>query len=192
MSELLRMLDAHPALWPVFIFCARVMDVSIGTLRTILVVRGSRFLAPSLGFVEVTIWVCAISGVLTHLDRWYNIVAYASGFATGNALGIVLEQKVAIGMQAIRLISCAKYAAVAAGLRLAGYGVTEIPARGLHGDVTVAFVVVPRRETQTVIRTAARIDPEVSCTVEDVRSTNLQTYRRALPPTGWRGILKRK
>jgi len=192
MSAFIQWLDFHPLFWPVFIFCARIVDVSIGTLRTICMVRGATWLAPALGFFEVLIWITAISGVLTHLDRWYNIVAYAAGFATGNAVGMLLEQALAFGLQAIRLISRYRSAAVAEGLRLAGYGVTEVAARGRSGEISLCFVVVPRRETRTVLDVACGIDPDVVCTIEDVRASNAHTYRGVVPPTGWRAILKRK
>lgn len=191
MAELLSWLAAHPLFWPVFIFCARVTDVSIGTMRTIFVVRGYRFIAAVFGFFEVTIWIVAVSGVIGNLHRWQNIVAYGLGFATGNAVGMWLEQKVALGMQAIRFISQSHSAAVAQALRFAGFGVTVLKGHGRDGDVCVSFVVVPRRETPVVIRVAQGIDPEVFTTVEDVRSTSFHNYRGAVPATGWRGLMKK-
>ncbi len=192
MHDLIQWLNIHPLFWPLFIFSARVVDVSLGTLRTICVIRGMRLVASVLGFFEVSIWVTAISGVLGNLTHWYNVMAYAGGFATGNAVGILIEQRLALGMQAVRIISSSRSAAVAAGLRLAGYGVTEIKGHGMNGEVSVCFVVVPRKETTTVVRVAAGIDPAMYSTVEDVRATNLHTYRSPLPATGWRAILKRK
>ena len=184
-------LDQNPIYWPIFIFCARVVDVSIGTLRTICVVRGMRITASTLGFFEVTVWVTAISGVLRHLDHWYNVAAYASGFATGNAMGIFIEQKLAIGMQMVRLISRSQSAAVAAGLRLAGYSVTEVKGQGLHGQVSISFVVAPRRQSPQVMQVAQCIDPEVVATIEDVRSAHLH-QREETPYDRWLGILKKK
>jgi uncharacterized protein YebE (UPF0316 family) len=192
MTTLFHWLDVYPLFWPLFIFCARIMDVSIGTLRTIYIIRGSRYLGPFLGFFEVTIWLTAVSGVFTHLDRWYNIAAYAAGFATGNAVGVLIEHRLAIGMQALRLISCTQSAAVAAGLRLAGFAVTEIKGHGLSGDVSISFVVVQRKDAQKAMAVAHSIDPEVFCTVEDIRSTNLYAYHGAVPATGWRAVFKRK
>jgi uncharacterized protein YebE (UPF0316 family) len=190
--DLVHWLDAHPLMLPLFIFCARITDVSIGTLRTICIVRGFKYLAPVLGFFEVAIWITAVSGVFNHLNNWCNIAAYAGGFATGNAVGMWIEQKLAIGMQAIRLISCSRSAAVAAGLRLAGYGVTEIKGHGLNGEVSICFAVVPRKESDQVVRVAEGIDPGVFCTVEDVCSANATVYREPHPRAGWRGLLKRK
>lgn len=192
MTSLIAWLDSHPLWWPFFIFCARVVDVSIGTLRTICVVRGMRLTAAVLGFFEVSIWVTAISGVLTHLGLWYNVVAYASGFATGNIIGIFIEQKLAIGMQMIRFISRSQSAAVAAGLRLAGYAVTEVKGQGLHGQVSISFVVAPRKEAPTVIRVAHQIDPEVVSTVEDIRSAHLHTYGIIGRTTALRAVTKKK
>ena len=192
MLPLIEWLNAHPLAWPAFIFAARIADVSIGTLRTICVVRGMRFTAPVLGFFEVAIWITAVSGVLSHLDRWYNIVAYAGGFAAGNAVGMWIEEQLAIGMQAVRLISCTRSAAVAAGLRLAGYAATELKGRGLNGDVSICFVVVPRKETAQVIRVAESIDSEVFSTVEDVKSSEVRIYRDGPRSSGWLGLLNRK
>ncbi len=192
MAGLMEWLNAHPLMLPVFIFFARITDVSIGTLRTICIVRGYRYLAPVLGFFEVAIWIIAVSGVFSHLDHWYNIVAYAGGFATGNAVGMYIEQRLAIGMQAIRLISTGHSAAVAVGLRLAGYGVTEMKGRGLDGEVSICFVVVPRRETPLVLRVAESIDPDVFSTVEDVCSAVGRVYRDQAHTGGWLNLLKRK
>ncbi|MBN1489469.1 MAG: hypothetical protein JXA69_06075 [Phycisphaerae bacterium] len=192
MTHLMHWLDTYPLLWPMFIFLARLTDVSIGTLRTMCVVRGMRWLAPILGFFEITIWITAVSGVLTHLDHWYNILAYAGGFAAGNSLGILLEQKIAIGMQAIRLISKGRSAAVAEGLRLAGFVVTEITGHGNAGDVSLSIVVVPRRYTPVVLKVAHGVDPDVLSSIEDLRSATLHYYPSVVPPTGWRAILKKK
>lgn len=194
MDALIFWLDQHPLLWPLFIFFARVVDVSIGTFRTICVVRGMRVVAPVLGFFEVSIWVIAISGVLAHLGHWYNIVAYAGGFAAGNALGICIEQKLAIGMQMIRLISCTQSAAVAAGLRLAGFPVTEVKGHGMQGQVSISFVVTARKDTPTVLQIAQGIDPNSVCTIEDIRSAHLHhhyvPYSQAVG--GWRATFKMK
>jgi uncharacterized protein YebE (UPF0316 family) len=191
MAEVLNWLASHPYFWPVFIFCARVTDVSIGTMRTIFVVRGYRLLAACLGFFEVTIWVIAVSGVIGNLHRWQNIVAYGLGFATGNAVGMWIEQTLAIGMQAIRFISHSRSAAVAEALRFAGFGVTVVPGHGRAGDVSVSYVVATRREAPLVIRVAEQIDPEVFTTVQDIRSTSFRDYR-GMPVTGWRAIMKKK
>jgi uncharacterized protein YebE (UPF0316 family) len=163
---------ARHAEWlPVMIFFARVTDVSIGTVRTICVMRGQRTVAFFLGFFEVLIWVIAVSAILSHLSHWINLVAYAGGFATGNAVGMWIESKLALGTQTVSFVSQGEYHAVAERLRYADLSVTTMTGRGYKGPVSICMAVVPRRMAQDVIRMAKEIDPTVFVTVEDVRAT---------------------
>ena len=82
---------------PILIFIARVCDVSIGTMRIIFISRGAKILAPLLGFFEILIWLVAIGKVMQNLDNIACYVAYAGGFATGNFVGIRIEEKLAMG-----------------------------------------------------------------------------------------------
>ncbi len=186
-------LDAHAVFWPLFIFLARVTDVSIGTMRTIFVVRGHRMFAAMLGFVEVIIWIVAVSGVLRDDLTVVKVLAYGGGFATGNLVGVWVEQKLAIGLQRVILISRGRHHSVAFGLRLADFAVTEVPARGGMGEVAMCFVIVARRRAPDVVRIAKAIDPDVFLIVEDVRSSSLRRRSDvAHEATGWRAIAKKK
>src|SRR5512138_3573680 len=89
---------------PLLIFFARIMDVSIGTLRLIFVSKGYKFYAPLLGFFEVIVWLLAIGQIMQHLDNFLCYVAYGLGFATGNYLGIILEEKMSLGTVLIRVV----------------------------------------------------------------------------------------
>jgi len=109
---------------PLLIFFARICDVSIGTVRIIFVSKGYRYLAPLLGFFEVFIWLMAITRILENLDRWYYYLAYCGGFATGNFIGIILEERIAIGYAAVRVISRIPADELIKQLKDAGYGVT--------------------------------------------------------------------
>ena len=80
-------------LMPLLIFLARICDVSIGTLRIIFVSKGKKNIAPILGFFEVLIWITAISKIMQNLDNYINYIAYAAGFATGNLIGMIIEEK---------------------------------------------------------------------------------------------------
>lgn len=166
LTDLLR---DHAEWLPVFIFLARVSDVSIGTVRTIVVMRGHRWVAFLLGFFEVLIWVTVVSAVFAHLQNWLNLVAYAGGFATGNAVGMWLEGKLAMGMQTLSFVSQGGHNAVAERLRYGDLAVTTITGRGFKGPVAICMAVVPRRSAESVIRMAREIDPDVFVTVEDVR-----------------------
>jgi len=162
--------DPGPYL-PLLIFVARIADVSVGTTRLICVMRGQRLLAVVLGFVEIIIWVFAVSSVLSQLGRWANLLAYAGGFAAGNAIGMWLEGRLALGIQAINLFSQGSAAAVAERLRFGDFCVTTLAGQGRHGPVSICHVIVPRKLASSVIRMAREVDPDVVVTVEDVRET---------------------
>lgn len=174
---------------PVFIFCARVADVSLGTLRLICVTRGHRAFAVGLGFVEVTIWVCAVASVLSHLNQWVNVLAYAGGYATGLGLGMWLESKLALGVQLVTLVSRGRAVALAGQLRRAGVMVTTLTGAGRDGPVDVCFTIVPRRAASAVADLATEVDPEVVVTIEDVRSTSAKHHARWDPISIVRGSL---
>jgi uncharacterized protein YebE (UPF0316 family) len=168
---------AESAWLPLIIFLARVADVSMGTVRMIAVTRGQRLLAVVLAFFEILIWVTAISTVFSHLDNWLNVLGFAAGFATGNAVGMGLERRIALGMQMITFLSCGRSQAVAERLKFNDLEVTTFEANGRRGPVAMCVIVVPRKLTESVIRMAKEIDPEVLTTVEDVReSTVLQPH----------------
>lgn len=159
---------------PLFIFFARILDVSIGTVRLICITRGRRTLAISLAFVEVTIWLLAVASVITHLNNWLNILAYVSGFTAGNGLGMWIEQRLALGVETVILISQQKGAQIAAALREAELRLTTFAGSGRDGPVEICLAFVPRRLTPVVLSLSKAIDPDIVATVEDVRHTNLK------------------
>jgi len=159
---------------PLFIFCARILDVSIGTVRLICITRGRKLLSISLAFAEVTIWLLAVASVITHLNNWLNILAYVSGFAAGNALGMWIEQRLALGVETVILISQQKGKQIAAALRDADLCLTTFAGAGRDGPVEMCLAFVPRRLTPIVLSLSRAVDPDVVAAVEDVRHTNVK------------------
>lgn len=124
-------------------------------MRMLLIVRGRRLLAPLIGFFEILIWVTAIGIVVQHLDSPLHVVGYAAGFATGNYLGLRLEERLALGLATIRTVVRTGGAELAAEMRDQGFAVTEMPGKGRDGAVEVLYSVTPRRN---VGRALALID----------------------------------
>jgi uncharacterized protein YebE (UPF0316 family) len=151
------------------IFCLRIIDVSMGTVRMLMIVRGMRKWAVLIGFVEVTIWVIAISQVMSNLNNVWNILAYSGGFAMGTFVGMHLENRLALGTVGVQVISLKKGAQVAAKIRAAGYGATEVPAVGQSGPVSLIGVVVPRKEKGALLALINGVDPAAFVTVDDKR-----------------------
>jgi uncharacterized protein YebE (UPF0316 family) len=144
--------------------------VTLCTLRTIFLAKGMKLLAPLLGFFEVSIWLLAISEVMRNLGDMRCALAFAGGFTAGTFLGILIEQKLALGSVVVRTITPRETAPLIEALRAAGYGVTSQPGLGATGPVQLVFTVVPRRELPCVIAILKRFDPGVFYSIDALQS----------------------
>jgi len=151
------------------IFFARILDVSIGTMRIILISRGYKTLAPIFGFFEVIIWLLAMNEVMKHINSGYSYLVYGAGFATGNYVGMLLESKIAIGYQALRIITTEKLISLPVVLRQEGYGVTSVKGMGATGEVTIIFTIVPRKKIPQALEIVRMFEPNAFITNEDVK-----------------------
>ena len=163
---------------PLFIFLARILDVSMGTLRIIFVTKGMKRVAPLVGFFEVLIWLIAISRIMQDLDNWLCYFAYAAGFATGNYIGMFLEEKLAIGHEMIRVITRKDATNLIENLRAKGYGVTSIQAQGIEGDVAVIYIIARRSMIQVVIDEINLFNPRAFYTVESIKYVNKEIFHK--------------
>lgn len=168
-------------LLPLLIFFSRICDVSLGTLRIIFVNRGMRNLAPIIGFFEVLIWLVVISQIMQNITSPINYIAYAGGFAAGNYIGILIEQKIAIGVTLIRIITRTKANELLSHFRAEGYSVTNVPAHANSGKVEIIFLPVRRKDINSVIDTVKMHNPNAFYTIEDVR----QLSHGALPASSY-------
>lgn len=151
------------------IFCLRLVDVSLGTVRLLMIGRGQRKIAPLLGFVEVTIWVVAISQVITNLDNIINILAYSGGFAAGTLVGMWIEDKLPLGYVGISIVSTTQGQKIARKLRQADYGVTELLGSGRSGVVNLITTIVPRKDVKHVFQLVSQTDPKSFIAVDDMK-----------------------
>jgi uncharacterized protein YebE (UPF0316 family) len=167
---------------PLLIFCLRVTDVSMATVRTLLIVRGAKMFVPVIGFFEVSIWVFAVSAVVQNLTSPLHLVGYAGGFATGNVVGMMLEERMALGMASVNTMVRTGGAALAASLRDLGFAVTEMDGRGKDGPVEVLYSVIPRRRIGAYMAEVERGAPNAFSVVEDPKAIR----------QGWMFPLRRK
>lgn len=157
---------------PILIFLARICDVSIGTLRIIFVSKGRKNVAPILGFFEVLIWITAISKIMENLDHYVNFVAYAAGFATGNFVGMIIEEKLAIGILMIRVFTSERGDELVQTLNAGGFGATVVHAHGAREDIDLIYSIVKRNELSNVLNIITSLNPKAFYTIEDVKSVN--------------------
>ncbi len=157
---------------PLLIFLARICDVSIGTLRIIFVSKGKKNVAPILGFFEVLIWITAISKIMQNLDNYINYIAYAAGFATGNLVGMIIEEKLAMGIQVIRVFTHLNGLDLVKSLNSNGFGATSVEAHGAIEKVHLIYTIVQRNELEKVLEIIDRFNPKAFYTIEDVKAVN--------------------
>jgi len=155
-------------LLPFLIFTARVVDVSLGTVRVIFVSRGLKHLAPVVGFFEILIWLLAIGQIMKNLSNPACYVAYAGGFAMGNYVGIAIAEKLSLGVVLIRVITRSYASQLVERLQQDGYGVTSIDGHGSSGQVKVVFTVVARRQVSDVVRLIKAFNPQAFHSIEEV------------------------
>lgn len=151
---------------PVLIFCARIVDVSVGTTRMIFVINGHRLIAAALGFVEVIVWVLAVGGAIRYLDQWSALLAYGLGFATGTLVGMAIEEQIAIGYRMIRIVNRDPSRSVAKALREHGYWATKVDGEGRDGAVEVVFIGIKRRKLRSALASIEEAAPDAFVTIE--------------------------
>ena len=154
---------------PVLIFFARILDVSLGTLRIIFIGKGKRLLAPILGFVEVFIWIVVVSQLVQNISNLVGYLAYAAGFAAGNYIGMVIENRLALGTLVIRAIVNADTGVLENSLKESGYGFTCFDAHGSTGPVKIIYTVINRKELKDVVQLFHVNHPHIFFTVEEAR-----------------------
>jgi len=179
--------------WPVWavalaIYSARVADVTLGTLRISFISRGEKNLAPVIAFVEMMIWLVAISQLVQHLDNPVYYVAYAGGFASGVFTGLRIEDRLALGSRMIRIVTRQNSKPLVDALRAAGYGVTTVPAQGGAGEVSLFFSVVKRAEVPAYMALVSEHHPGAFSSVEEVRSVESGVFRAAGPAGRFPGL----
>jgi uncharacterized protein YebE (UPF0316 family) len=152
-----------------FIFGLRLTDVPIGTLKTVLMVRGLRTWATLLGLLEVTVWLMAMGRVMGQLDNPWNIAGYALGYSAGTWLGMWVESRLAFGSVEVHTISMTKSDEVADAIRAAGYGVTQFQAYGQSGPVCIVGTIAERKHLDGLLNRIREVDPGAFVTVDETK-----------------------
>ena len=158
---------------PVFIFFARILDVSTGTLRIMFVSKGMKGKSTLMGFIEVLIWIVIIAQIFQNLDNWMNYVAFAGGFAAGTYVGMYIEEKMKMGVQIFRIIVNMESSGLAEKLKDADFRVTTIDGEGKYGPVKVLFTVARRKRWSELAEIVNEHAPNAFYSVEDVKHVSM-------------------
>ena len=154
---------------PILIFCARVMDVSINTLRIMFVMNGKKKIAPILGFFESLIWLLAIGQIFQNVNNPMSYVAYAGGFAMGTFVGMTIEEKLALGRVLVRVITPEPMPALIEYMKEKNFRFTSVGAEGRYGKVNLLFTVMKRDDLTGFIGKVKSINDKAFYTIESVK-----------------------
>ena len=163
---------------PLLIFLARITDQTIGTVRLIYAAKGLKYLAPLVGFFESLVWLTAVSQIMKHLDNFYCYIAFAGGFAMGNFFGILLEQKISIGVVLVRVVLQKYEVVLGENLKSAGYGFTLFDGVGREGSVKLMFSTIQRRDLKSYLKIVHEVRPNAFYTVEDIRQVKGNVFEK--------------
>ncbi len=163
-------LDVYPWLLPVMIFFGRICDVTLGTLRIIFVSKGEKYKAPIIGFFEVFIWIVIISQILSRANDLLSYVSYAGGYAAGNYVGILLENRIAYGIVLCRIYTQKNGLELVKRLNQVNFGATMTHGTGSTHEVDIIETVVDRKEMRKLARMLTEFDRNIFYVVEDVRT----------------------
>lgn len=177
----------------VLIFFARICDVSIGTVRTIVTVQGRTLIAFCLAVFEIIIWILVASTVIGQVkDQPILVIFYAFGYATGNVVGIKVEERLAFGLTILRVICRDSAMAIASKLRDASQPVTIFQGEGMRGPVWELYIACRRKDLKWIIDEIQKIDDQAFFVVEQAKSMNKILRPVTTPLGGWRAVNKRK
>lgn len=178
-------------LLPLMIFCARVVDVTLSTIKILFVMNGKRDIAPLLGFFEALIWLVAIGQIISNVDNVWSYLAYAGGFATGTWVGMFFEEKLAVGRVVLRLIVNDSIDDLRDFLHEHDFRYSILDGEGRMGKVSIVFLVVDRDKLPQLIAGVNEHHPNAFYTIEGVRKVSKTAN---IPPSmgrtrfyhGWR------
>lgn len=177
----------------VIVFLARIVDVSVGTLRTISIIQGRTKIAFFLAFIETTVWLLVLSAVLPQvLSSPILGVFYAFGFASGNVVGILVEKRLAMGYINFRIITNKFVKEITALLREKGFAVTTFQGEGKDGIVTEIYVAAERKNLPMLIKLVKEIEPDAFYIAEQAGIVSKIRRPTMVPATGWRAVQKKK
>ncbi|NJN25332.1 MAG: hypothetical protein HC819_04820 [Cyclobacteriaceae bacterium] len=181
---------------PLLIFFARIADVSINTIRIIFVMNGNKFISTILGFFESLIWLVAIGQIFQHLNNWVSYVAYPGGFAMGILVGMIIEERMALGKVVVRAITSEDLTRILSYMVKQNMRYTVMSGESSTGNENIVFTVVKRDQLQSLIDEFNVCLPQAMYTVESVKKASEAGLMPESPSRrgigSWLSSIKRK
>ena len=150
------------------IFFARIVDVSIGTVRTVIMVRGKILVAASLAFVEVMIWfMVAREALMTDINSILIPVSYALGYATGTSIGTYISKNVLKCIRGVEIISKNNQLELIKAIKANGYAVSVMDLKGNKNGFLLCEV--SNKKEKKLINLVKKYDPNAFIIVNETK-----------------------
>ncbi len=143
-----------------------------------MLVRGKGIVAACIGFFEVMIYITALNKVVGSLDNPVNLLVYALGFATGNFVGSSIEEKLAIGLTTVQIIT--EKDDICPLIRKMGFGVTTLEGKGRKGFKEVLLVSLPRKELKNLLDFVSSTDDSAFVTIMDTKASKGGYFKQTM------------
>jgi len=157
---------------PVVIVLARITDVSMATLRIILITKGLKKIAPLVAFCEVFIWVIVARQILSEHPNFVQLLAYCVGYTLGTYIGILIDNKLSLGKVIVRIITGKDCMELQQAIWDNKFGLTTVDAHGKDGELKLLFIVINRIDMDNLLGLIKKHNPHAFFTIENVQSAN--------------------
>jgi uncharacterized protein YebE (UPF0316 family) len=164
----------------------------LGTVRIILVSKGYKNKATIISFFEILIWIIVISKIIQNIDHWVNYIAYAGGFAAGNYVGMLIEERLTLGYELVRIVTRLNPDKLIQALRKEGFGITALKGNGMEGEVGVIYVIIQRNHLKKVTQLINKFNPQALFTIEDIRYVSKPIFYRSKHQNKHKRLFSRK
>ena len=183
-ESIIRILTAAPPLELLLIFILKIIEMTIGTVRLLLIRKGYRREGTLLAFVQIMMWSFVASRVIMGIaDAPVKGVVYAVGFSIGIYIGSRVESYLAIGRVLIQtIVSRENSSSIISGLREKGYAVTSMDARGRDSERTVLKIIANRKGKEEIINDISRLDNTAMIITNDISTLKGGTVASARKP----------
>ena len=154
------------------IFFARILDVSIGTVRTTFIVRNKNKIAAVLACFEVMIWfIIAREALNTELKSIWIVIAYSAGYATGTFIGTTFTKYFVNGIVGVQVVSKDINKKDIAKIREQGFGVSVMELTDDYEGIKkqMLYFQINNKTLKKLITLIKGIDPEAFIIVNDTK-----------------------
>lgn len=155
----------------VLIVLAKIIEVSFMTLRIVFITKGERKLGAIIGFFEVTLWIVIVSNVITNISSDpFKAISYALGFALGNYIGSMVEEKIGLGLSEVKVILKEEHGAeIASYIRGLGYAVTVLSGEGKNLKRNMLIMFIPRKKVRSLVDSIVEKQENAVITVSEIK-----------------------